>query len=147
MRKWFPHLHSISLSQGSCWKINTKLIPTQAQESPEPIYDLVDCGLKSLPPGVFSKCKVLRKEALLLQVFICIQFNLDNWNSFFKIIGFSHKNKTHSNVNKKNALEIELLLYEKALKMCKCCINVRFRNSDISNIWRSSLRWSKMMYE
>jgi len=38
-----------------------------AQESPEPIYDLVDCGLKSLPPGVFSKCKVLRKEALLLQ--------------------------------------------------------------------------------
>ena len=69
---------SKSLSQGSCWKINTKLIPTQAQESPEPIYDLVDCGLKSLPPGVFSKCKVLRKEALLLQVFICIQFNLDN---------------------------------------------------------------------
>lgn len=38
-----------------------------AQESPEPVYDLVDCGLKSLPSGVYSKCKVLRKEALLLQ--------------------------------------------------------------------------------
>jgi len=38
-----------------------------AQESPEPIYDLMDCGLKTIPSGVFSKCKVLRKEALLLQ--------------------------------------------------------------------------------
>lgn len=38
-----------------------------AQESPEPVYDLSDCGLKSVPAGVFSKCKVLRKEALLLQ--------------------------------------------------------------------------------
>lgn len=38
-----------------------------AQESPEPIYDLIDCGLKTIPSGVFSKCKVLRKEALLLQ--------------------------------------------------------------------------------
>ena len=40
----------------------------KAQESPEPVYDLSDCGLKSVPAGVFSKCKVLRKEALLLQV-------------------------------------------------------------------------------
>jgi len=38
-----------------------------AQESPEPIYDLIDCGLKNVPAGVFSRCKVLRKEALLLQ--------------------------------------------------------------------------------
>lgn len=38
-----------------------------AQESPEPVYDLIDCGLKNVPPGVFSRCKVLRKEALLLQ--------------------------------------------------------------------------------
>jgi len=38
-----------------------------AQESPEPIYDLIDCALKNVPAGVFSRCKVLRKEALLLQ--------------------------------------------------------------------------------
>jgi len=38
-----------------------------AQESPEPIYDLIDCGLKNAPAGVFSRCKMLRKEALLLQ--------------------------------------------------------------------------------
>lgn len=38
-----------------------------AQESPEPVYDLTDCGLKNAPAGVFSRCKVLRKEALLLQ--------------------------------------------------------------------------------
>ena len=45
----------------------------KAQESPEPVYDLSDCGLKSVPAGVFSKCKVLRKEALLLQVNINIK--------------------------------------------------------------------------
>eukprot|EP00092_Neocalanus_flemingeri_P020326 GFUD01022018.1.p1 GENE.GFUD01022018.1~~GFUD01022018.1.p1 ORF type:complete len:727 (+),score=197.16 GFUD01022018.1:67-2247(+) len=38
-----------------------------AQESPEPVYDLIDCALKTVPAGVFSWCKVLRKEALLLQ--------------------------------------------------------------------------------
>jgi len=38
-----------------------------AQESPEPIYDLTDCGLKNAPAGLFSRCKMLRKEALLLQ--------------------------------------------------------------------------------
>jgi len=38
-----------------------------AQESPEPVYDLTDCALKNVPAGVFSRCKVLRKEALLLQ--------------------------------------------------------------------------------
>ncbi|XP_023336476.1 E3 ubiquitin-protein ligase LRSAM1 isoform X2 [Eurytemora carolleeae] len=38
-----------------------------AQESPEPVYDLSECGLKNVPSGVFSRCKVLRKQALLLQ--------------------------------------------------------------------------------
>jgi len=38
-----------------------------AQESPDSVYDLTDCGLKTVPPGVFSRIKVLRKEALLLQ--------------------------------------------------------------------------------
>lgn len=38
-----------------------------AQESPEPVYDLSDCALKNVPGGVFSRIKVIRKEALLLQ--------------------------------------------------------------------------------
>ena len=46
----------------------TALYCTQAQESPDSVYDLTDCGLKTVPPGVFSRIKVLRKEALLLQV-------------------------------------------------------------------------------
>ena len=40
----------------------------KAQESPEPVYDLSDCGLKNVPAGVYSICKVRRKHALLLQV-------------------------------------------------------------------------------
>jgi E3 ubiquitin-protein ligase LRSAM1 len=38
----------------------------QAKETPEPEYDLSECNLKSIPPGVFIMCKVLRKESLLL---------------------------------------------------------------------------------
>ncbi|XP_067940715.1 E3 ubiquitin-protein ligase LRSAM1-like [Watersipora subatra] len=37
-----------------------------ANESPEPTYDLSDCELIEVPEGVFSSCKVLRKEALIL---------------------------------------------------------------------------------
>uniref|UniRef100_A0A182J3G8 Disease resistance R13L4/SHOC-2-like LRR domain-containing protein n=1 Tax=Anopheles atroparvus TaxID=41427 RepID=A0A182J3G8_ANOAO len=37
-----------------------------AKETPEPIYDLEDCNLKDVPPGVFVMCKVLRKEVLIL---------------------------------------------------------------------------------
>ena len=40
----------------------------QAQESPEPVYDISDCALKSVPTGVYSKIKISRKEALLLNV-------------------------------------------------------------------------------
>jgi len=38
-----------------------------AQESPEPIYDISDCGLKNVPSGVYSRCKIQRKQALLIQ--------------------------------------------------------------------------------
>uniref|UniRef100_A0A1B6CD26 RING-type domain-containing protein n=1 Tax=Clastoptera arizonana TaxID=38151 RepID=A0A1B6CD26_9HEMI len=38
-----------------------------ARENPEPIFDLSQCGLKSVPSGVYSLCKVFRKEILLLQ--------------------------------------------------------------------------------
>ena len=40
----------------------------QAQESPEPVFDLSECALKNVPSGVYSRCKVSRKEGLLLQV-------------------------------------------------------------------------------
>ena len=65
----FPSLHLILL-RNPFDSIHIQIILFQAQESPEPIYDLIDCGLKTIPSGVFSKCKVLRKEALLLQVAI-----------------------------------------------------------------------------
>jgi hypothetical protein len=40
----------------------------QARENPEPVFDLSDCGLKTVPSGIYSLCKVFRKEALYLQV-------------------------------------------------------------------------------
>ncbi|XP_054257975.1 E3 ubiquitin-protein ligase LRSAM1-like [Macrosteles quadrilineatus] len=39
-----------------------------ARENPEPVFDLSECNLKTVPPGVYSLCKVFRKEVLLLQV-------------------------------------------------------------------------------
>jgi len=38
-----------------------------ATESPEPVYDISECGLKNVPSGVYSRCMIQRKEALLLQ--------------------------------------------------------------------------------
>ncbi|KAK9500978.1 hypothetical protein O3M35_002122 [Rhynocoris fuscipes] len=37
-----------------------------AKEDPDPSFDLSNCGLKNVPKGVFTLCKVLRKETLLL---------------------------------------------------------------------------------
>ncbi|PSN33497.1 E3 ubiquitin-protein ligase LRSAM1 [Blattella germanica] len=38
-----------------------------ARENPEPVFDLSDCALKGVPAGIYSLCKVFRKEALYLQ--------------------------------------------------------------------------------
>ncbi|KAJ9589869.1 hypothetical protein L9F63_017024, partial [Diploptera punctata] len=38
-----------------------------ARENPEPVFDLADCALKTVPAGIYSLCKVFRKEALYLQ--------------------------------------------------------------------------------
>ncbi|GBP12078.1 E3 ubiquitin-protein ligase LRSAM1 [Eumeta japonica] len=38
-----------------------------AKESPEPIFDLSDCQLRHVPSGIYSLCKVFRKECLYLQ--------------------------------------------------------------------------------
>ncbi|CAH2100029.1 unnamed protein product [Euphydryas editha] len=37
-----------------------------ARESPEPDFDLSDCQMRRLPPGIFSICKVFRKDYLYL---------------------------------------------------------------------------------
>ena len=52
----------------------------KATESPEPVYDLSECGLKNVPAGVYSRCMIQRKEALLLQVYLFI-FNLPRYVS------------------------------------------------------------------
>ena len=41
---------------------------SQAQESPEPVYDLSECGLKTVPGGTYARIKIMLKEGLLLQV-------------------------------------------------------------------------------
>ncbi|KAG8229622.1 hypothetical protein J437_LFUL002347, partial [Ladona fulva] len=38
-----------------------------ARENPEPIFDISDCALKAVPSGIYSLCKVFRKDALFLQ--------------------------------------------------------------------------------
>ncbi|XP_049826886.1 E3 ubiquitin-protein ligase LRSAM1-like isoform X1 [Schistocerca gregaria] len=38
-----------------------------ARENPEPVFDLSDCALKHVPSGVYTLCKVFRKEALYMQ--------------------------------------------------------------------------------
>ncbi|XP_071096759.1 E3 ubiquitin-protein ligase LRSAM1-like [Haliotis cracherodii] len=41
-----------------------------AQDNPEPTFDLSACEISQIPSGVFARCKILQKEALLLH---------DNW--------------------------------------------------------------------
>ncbi|XP_042896369.1 E3 ubiquitin-protein ligase LRSAM1 isoform X2 [Parasteatoda tepidariorum] len=38
-----------------------------AKEAPESTFDISDCNLSEVPSGVYSMCRVFRKEALLLQ--------------------------------------------------------------------------------
>lgn len=38
----------------------------KARENPEPIFDVSECALKHVPSGIYSLCKVFRKEALLM---------------------------------------------------------------------------------
>lgn len=47
-----------------------KFFNLQARENPEPVFDVSDCGLKTVPSGIYSLCKVFRKEALYLQVIV-----------------------------------------------------------------------------
>lgn len=47
-------------------KVNLEQKLYLAKESPEPVFDLSECQLKQVPSGIFSICKVFRKDQLLL---------------------------------------------------------------------------------
>jgi len=55
----------------------SSILNFQATASPEPVYDLSDCGLKNVPAGVFTTCKIQRKEALMLQVRFLPMFGMN----------------------------------------------------------------------
>lgn len=38
-----------------------------ARENPEPIFDLSDCGIRDVPSGIYSLCKVFLKQSLHLE--------------------------------------------------------------------------------
>ncbi|XP_046735062.1 E3 ubiquitin-protein ligase LRSAM1-like isoform X2 [Diprion similis] len=38
-----------------------------ARENPEPVFDISECALKSVPSGIYSLCKVFRKKVLWMQ--------------------------------------------------------------------------------
>ncbi|KAF5288237.1 hypothetical protein FQA39_LY04005 [Lamprigera yunnana] len=38
-----------------------------ARENPEPIFDLSDCGIRDVPTGIYSLCKVFLKQSLHLE--------------------------------------------------------------------------------
>lgn len=39
----------------------------KARETPEAIFDLSECGLLQVPPGIYSLCRVFLKESLILR--------------------------------------------------------------------------------
>lgn len=42
------------------------ILPQQARENPEPVFDVSECALKNVPSGIYSLCKVFRKKILLM---------------------------------------------------------------------------------
>ena len=58
-----PDLKDTSLKRTSfLMSYLSVLLYLQANESPEPTFDLSECELSEVPEGVFSTCKVLQKE-------------------------------------------------------------------------------------
>jgi len=50
--------------------VNKKLLQEKlriAEEKPDSVFDLSECGLQKVQEGIYSKCKILNKQALLLQ--------------------------------------------------------------------------------
>ncbi|XP_067145481.1 E3 ubiquitin-protein ligase LRSAM1-like isoform X2 [Centruroides vittatus] len=59
-----PFFRSHSSSSNDRSKLEHKMCI--AKETPEPIFDLAECNLSEIPSGVFSMCRVFRKEVLSL---------------------------------------------------------------------------------
>ena len=58
---------NMSNYQNSVFKTRLEKKLYLSRENPEPIFDLSDCNLEKLPgTGLFTICKVLRKEELIL---------------------------------------------------------------------------------
>lgn len=49
------------------FKVRLERLMCVARDTPEPVFELSACDLKTVPSGVFILCKVLRKERLDLQ--------------------------------------------------------------------------------
>ncbi|KAL3285364.1 hypothetical protein HHI36_019472 [Cryptolaemus montrouzieri] len=69
-----------------------------AKETPEPIFDLSDCGIRDVPQGIFSICRVFLK--------VCLRLDSNNLASLsgggnltelrlLKILNISHNNFSH----------------------------------------------------
>lgn len=54
----------------------------QARESPDPTFDVSNCELSDIPFGVYSLCKVLRKQVSYLS---------ENISSFIQLCDVEHK--------------------------------------------------------
>lgn len=59
------HGHNNHGSQEARAKLERKLC--LARDTPDALFDLSECFLKAVPSGVFSLCRVFRKEALNLR--------------------------------------------------------------------------------
>ena len=64
-------VRQISLSSSSTSSIIMKT-GSQSSSPSSQVFDISECALKNVPAGIYSRCKVARKEALLLQVIIII---------------------------------------------------------------------------
>lgn len=66
-QEWYTPSQLLALK----FKCNVSILfPFQAREDPEPVFDISECKLKSVPAGIYSLCKVFRKEKLFLQVMV-----------------------------------------------------------------------------
>lgn len=59
---------NMSKNQNNMFKTRLEKKLYLSRENPEPIFDLSECNLEKLPgTGLFTICKVLRKEELILK--------------------------------------------------------------------------------
>lgn len=91
-----------------------------AKESPEPVFDLSECQLKQVPSGIYSICKVFRKDHLYLNNNILTTLEDGGQMSdlcLIKVLNISHNNfsQLHSDIKYLISLT-ELYLQGNSLK-------------------------------